>query len=429
MNEITDPVFERPDINFSSPFDFRTRYSNRKVPNIKTGQGQPKEVSLADAWLDDIDRRQYDGIVFDPEFKSPDTYYNLFRGFLLEPKSGDWSLYMDHMIEVICGGNESHGMWLMTWMARILQEPGGKRPGTCVVLRGEQGTGKGCFVSLFGRIFGTHFLQITNQKHLTSNFNQHLKDAILVFVDEGFWAGDKTAEGVLKGLITEDHHLIEQKGKDVIAVKNHINLVMASNSEWVIPAAMEERRFAVFDVSNKHRRDKKYFNSVFNQMLNKGGCEAMLHDLLNLDLKTYREQYDIGEIPRTAALMDQIVHSMNSAQKFWFERLRDGTLLPSNDNWIGEIQTVVLHHSYMAFANDIGVARNKGAEYQFLKELRRVCPDMERIRMPNVEGSRPWGYRFPSLEECRQAFCDKLSININFNENIEVDDGINEEEV
>jgi len=336
---------------------------------------------------------------------------------------------MDHMIEVICGGNESHGMWLMTWMARILQEPGGKRPGTCVVLRGEQGTGKGCFVSLFGRIFGTHFLQITNQKHLTSNFNQHLKDAILVFVDEGFWAGDKTAEGVLKGLITEDHHLIEQKGKDVIAVKNHINLVMASNSEWVIPAAMEERRFAVFDVSNKHRRDKKYFNSVFNQMLNKGGCEAMLHDLLNLDLKTYREQYDIGEIPRTAALMDQIVHSMNSAQKFWFERLRDGTLLPSNDNWIGEIQTVVLHHSYMAFANDIGVARNKGAEYQFLKELRRVCPDMERIRMPNVEGSRPWGYRFPSLEECRQAFCDKLSININFNENIEVDDGINEEEV
>jgi hypothetical protein len=48
-------------------------------------------------------------------------------------------------------------------------------------------------------------LHITNPTHLVHRFNQHLKDAIVVFVDEGLWAGDKTAEGVLKVMITEKY--------------------------------------------------------------------------------------------------------------------------------------------------------------------------------------------------------------------------------
>ena len=49
---------------------------------------------------------------------------------------------------------------------------------------------------------------------MVHRFNQHLKDALLVFVDEGFWAGDKTAEGILKGMVTEKYFMCEPKGKD-----------------------------------------------------------------------------------------------------------------------------------------------------------------------------------------------------------------------
>lgn len=424
LNEVIDPVFDRPDVNFSGIYDFRNRYWNRKVPNVKTGPNQPKEIGLADAWLEDPDRRQYEGIVFDPEEKSPEEYYNLFRGFTISAEPGDWGLFYDHICEIICSGNDDHSMWLLTWLARIVQEPGGKRPGTSIVLRGEQGTGKGCFVSLFGRIFGSHYLHVQNQIHLTSRFNQHLKDAILVFVDEGFWAGDKAAEGTLKGMVTEDTFIIEPKNINAYPVKNHVNLIMASNSEWVVPAAMEERRFAVFDVSAAKRQNKPYFKKIFRQMINDGGCEAMLYDLQQFNLASHRKQYDISVIPRTAALMDQIVHSMGIAQKFWFERLRDGILLPSHDSWKTEIQSVTFHASYIVFADSLGAQRNKKESFQFAKELRRMCPAMIRRRMSKVDetGSRPWIYKFPSLEECRELFCRKLKININFDNDDEIEE-------
>lgn len=416
LNEFVEPVFDRPDINFSTVYDFKHRYSNRKVPNTKDGPMQPKEISVADAWLDDSDRRQYDGIVFDPEYKSSDDYYNLFRGFAMEPREGDWSKYQDHICDIICDDNDEYAEWLFTWIARIIQEPGGKRPGTCIVLRGGQGTGKGCFVSILGRIFGSHFLHINNQNRVTSNFNQHLKDAILVFVDEGFWAGDKSAEGVLKGMVTEDHVLIEPKGKDAFPVKNHVNMIMASNNDWVVPAGPDERRFAVFDVSDRHQKDKPYFKAIFNQMLRRGGCEAMLYDLLEFDLADHRKRYDIGEIPRTHALLDQILHSMNPAQKFWFDRLREGTLLPDHENWTGDVQATTFHHSYIRFSDDIGMQRNKKFDYQFLKELRKVCPDIERVRMSvdTTTGTRPWLLKFPSLEECRDLFRETLDIDVDF---------------
>ena len=44
-----------------------------------------------------------------------------------------------------------------------------------------------------------------------------MRDKLVVYADEAFWAGDKKAEGVLKAMITEDTIQIEMKGKDVVA--------------------------------------------------------------------------------------------------------------------------------------------------------------------------------------------------------------------
>ena len=128
-----------------------------------------------------------------------------------------------------------------------------------------------------------------------------MKDSLLVFCDEGFWAGDKSAEGILKSLVTEDHLVIEPKNKNPFTIKNNVRLIIASNNNWVIPAGLEERRFFVLDVSNKHMQDHGYFQPIFEQM-DSGGREAMLYDLLRYDYS----EINLKEIPRTAALLDQI---------------------------------------------------------------------------------------------------------------------------
>ncbi len=251
-----------------------------------------------------------------------------------------------HLKEVIAGDDESIYKYLLAWMADLVQNPGGKRVGTSIVMRGKQGVGKGAFTSQLGEIFGSHFLHITNPAHIVNRFNQHLKDALLVFIDEGFWAGDKAAEGVLKGMVTEKYFMCEPKGKDAFPVENHVHLIIASNNSWVVPAGFEERRFMVLDVSDKYAGCMQYFTALFNQMDN-GGREAMLYDLLRMDYS----DVNLRVIPRTKALFDQIMHTASPLKKFWHVCLYNGTLI--DNMWRLEVPTQKLYEAYLEFANKL----------------------------------------------------------------------------
>ena len=168
-------------------------------------------------------------------------------------------------------------------MADAVQNPS-SRPGVALAIRGQQGVGKGVFVNTFAKLFGPHFIHVTQSSHLVGNFNGHLKDKLLVFADEAFWAGNKQAEGVLKGLVTEDTLSIEMKGVDVGQFPNFIRLILASNNDWVVPASSEQRRFVVVDASSARMQDSSYFGAIINQM-NNGGAEALMHHLLSVDLE------------------------------------------------------------------------------------------------------------------------------------------------
>ncbi len=96
------------------------------------------------------------------------------------------------------------------------------------MLRGLKGTGKGMVGQMLMRIFRNHSLHITNSKHLVGNFNAHLVDALFLFLDEAFWAGDKQGEGTLKALITERTLMIEPKGVDTFQMPNRLKILMAS---------------------------------------------------------------------------------------------------------------------------------------------------------------------------------------------------------
>ncbi len=393
LNEEMDPISGDKDITLSSPTDLRTLYANRQV----FVDGAPK--SMANAWLAHRERRQYRGIVFAPGQDTPE-YYNLWQGFAVEPIKGDCSLFIAHIKDNIARCDDDVFDYIINWLADAVQYPG-ERPGTSLVLRGKQGTGKGVMVSEIGRLFGPHFKHIQHGRHLTGHFNAHLKEAAMVFADEAFWAGDKPNEGALKAMITEETLPIEFKGKDVIYVKNHIRLVVASNNQWVVPASLEERRFFVVDVSEAHMQDTKYFKAIIEQM-NNGGREALLHLLLNeIDLT----DINLREFPQTDALREQKLLSMDSVEKFWFECLSRGSLRIIDNKWICEITTNDLHEEYITHAGKIG-QRRKSTQTELGKGLARLCPLVRHVRKiaNRAGGQREPIYQFPSLDECRRAF-------------------------
>jgi hypothetical protein len=286
LTEMINPATGYPEIQFSTVTDIRNLYRNKKIKKIF--DDKVKLINPADVWLDHPGRRQYRGIVFTLN-EPPNGYFNLWKDFAVTPKQGDCSLYLELIHDVICNSDEYHFVWLMDWMADSVQNPGGPRPGTAVVLRGLQGTGKGVFATNFGKIFGSHFVHISGQHRLTGKFNNHLKMALMVFVDEGFSAGDPRDRGTLKAIITEEYMLVEPKFQDSFPLKNHMRVIIASNNDWVIPADLEERRFFVLDVSDKRRVNTEYFGKIVRQM-DSGGRQALLYDLLNREITSSFEK-------------------------------------------------------------------------------------------------------------------------------------------
>ena len=395
LNEDIDPQTNRPALTFSTIYDFQNRYSNQRACLKDEKSGLPAQHKIAELWLSHPKRRQFKGLVFAPGRKIP-GYRNLWTGLAIKPAPGDWSKFR-HLIEkIICMNDPRLSRWVLAWMARTVQDPGGERPGTSIVLRGPRGTGKGTFASIFGSLFGPHFLHVADPGKVLGRFNSQLADKVVVFLDEATWGGDRQAEGILKHLITEDSLAIEHKGKDAVTVKNHTNLIIASNNSWVIPAGLGERRFLCLDPLDDHCQDHGYFSEIYNQM-NHGGREALLHDLLQIDIS----RVNLREAPKTSALLDQIIAGLTGIQRFWLQFLMDA----EPDTWPVSIASDIIYSKYQSMCDELHERHPKEREW-FFRDLRQIC-DVNRVRKTS-EGKRIWAYELPELKHARAQFVEKL---------------------
>lgn len=407
--EVVDYALDRPRLTFQSFDDFRNRYMHVRVQAGTNKDGEPRMVSLGQWWLQHPNRRQFETIVFAPG-REVQNAYNLWRGFACEARPGDkHQSFLNHMHDNVCAGNREHFEYLVRWMARAVQQP--DTPGeVAVVFRGDQGTGKGTIAREFGMLWGRHYIQISDPKHLVGSFNSHLRDAVVVFADEAFYAGDKKHESILKTLITEELLVIEGKGRDAETSRNFVHLMMASNSTWVVPAGINERRYFVLDVLPAHMQDTKYFEKI-RQDMNNGGRENLLHHLLTMDLRNW----DVRTVPRTSALQDQKLLSLSTEQEWWFQKLQNGQLLREHVGWSQPVFKEDLLDDYLRYAQKLGVQRRATAT-ALGRFIHTVVPSGPRSRQhtrqyQNDAGirmtERAYAYEFPPLTECREFWDQK----------------------
>ena len=368
ISEILDPAMNRTKISKQSFEDFRNRYRHIKVVVGHNEQGVPIEKPAGTFWIDHPKRRQFETIVFAPE-RDVENAYNLWRGFACDSISGDkHQSFLEHVRVNVCSENEEYYNYLVGWMARLVQAPDSTGE-VAVVLRGKRGTGKSFFAKTLGRLFGRHYLQVSDSKHLVGSFNSHLRDTVLLFGDEAFFAGDKRHESVLKTLVTEEHLVIEGKGVDAEAAPNFVHLILASNEDWVVPAGLDERRFFVMEVSDKNKMNFTYFKRI-NDDLNDGGLEHLLHYLRTYDLSTY----EVRNVPQTKALQEQKLMSMTPEMQWFYEKLCDGVLQKGVAGWGTKVQKDILYNDYV---NDLQKqGRNfRMSQTAFGRFLARVMPD------------------------------------------------------
>ena len=387
--------------------DFRYLYFNRHI----AANGELMDIGKF--WLTHEDRRQYPGIVFKPGGEPiVNGKLNLWTGWGVTPRRGDWSLLGEHIYEVLAARDDDVYNYIINFLAWAVQHPD-QQPEVALVFKGERGTGRGTLGKVMCKLFGQHARHISSPAHLTGRFNAHLRQISFLFADEAYAPDDKSAEGTLKRLITEPTLTIEPKGRDVMEEPNRLHTMLASNEDWVVPAGAYERRYQVQEVANIHRQDPSWFGPIYEQ-LRSGGYEALLFDLLERDLGDWHPR----GIVRTAALAEQQERSLSPLDTWWLELLQTGVLAGADPLKPDHARSNRYEEEKEVGTDGYGGKRTRTVWRDGLyDQARRISPKLKGTsdtllgRYLSKQGCKGgthdcWvcgrrGWRFPPLAECR----------------------------
>ena len=385
--------------------DFCLRYANLKIDG----------TAATKKWIESDDTRRYDELLFDPSGRCPSTSYNLFKGLSVEPVAGECELYLRHVKEIICAGDQALFDYVMGWMAHAIQRPA-VLPEVALVLRGSQGTGKGTFAQHFGKIFGDHFQHLVHMDHLLGRFNVHLSSALVVFADEIVWGGNKREEGQLKGIITESRRVMEAKFKDPILVDNYARFIFATNEDWAVPTGPKERRYCVLNIDESKAGDKIYFDAINSEMRN-GGVEALMYTLVNLDLS----HFNVRRCPVTEGLLQQKQLSLPSVAQWWYDILIEGDNQVSLEKYVpptavtgASIPTMTLFEIYQAFAKGDRFGHGQVASCNLFVTILKQWAPIGNKRVTDVNGKRNRCLLVPDVEKCREHFEQEIGHKIDW---------------
>lgn len=404
------------DLALMSLDDFKSLTANKRIA-LSGPDGKVKPVPKTAIWLADERRREFmGGVEFAPdkplEYDSPrGLTYNLWRGWQIEPKAGDWSKLKQHIFEVICNKNEFHFTWLLDWVANFYQDPANP-PGTAVVMKGNEGSGKGTLFEAIGRTIGRHYKHITNSEQLTGRFNGHMQDALLVFADEVVFGGDKRHAGMLKAMVTEKILACERKGVDTYMYKNMARVGMASNEDWFIPAGPSSRRWFVLRTADHRCGDRKWFDDIYAEM-SSGGLAAMMHELMGRKITT-----DLKLAPETDLLQDQRMRyeaannsNIDSVFIWWAGCLEQGTMGTIRDyeiddpmaavRWPSMVNRMDLYDNYLEWCKLRGLVQREILKntvfYSHMKKFGAVELRPSSKAILEQFGVRPYMFKFSDV--------------------------------
>lgn len=394
-------------VTYGNVGDLHAYYENRRVDS------DGKTVPITKKWMQHRKRREYpNGIVFAPNKDVPGAY-NHWQGFSVQPYEGKspdrgCRLFLKHLLEIACNGDEALYRYHLGWLAHMIQKPE-EKPGVAVVYKGRKRIGKDTVFEYVGRLFEHHYVTVANQDQMLGKFNAHQEKCLLLHMQEGFWAGSKAAEGMLKYLITSNQVMIEPKGMNAFPIPSVLRLFISSNEKWVIPATEDEGRFFVLNVSEKRRNDHDYFAALRAEMDGEGPS-ALLAYLQAYDIS----KFQVRAVPDTEALAEQKVQGLKNVERWWLDVLQRGQMDGIQNREDGIDGAVWGHKSVMVDCSEfrdnysrwMRSRRYDGeelSEVEFGHRMRKMCEGIVR-KQARSGGRRSRVYWLPFLDECRKGF-------------------------
>ena len=377
---------------------FMDLLQNKRIPKGFSDESE------AEVFLNHKDRMTYKEITMNPEIiGNYDGLYNLWKGFAVKPQQeGCCDRYKEHLKTVICGSNVEAYEYLWKLLATWIQFPAKRTCG--LLMRGDEGQGKGTFVKPLQMIFGDAFERFAGLDELFGKYNGRIANKILIFADEALFTGDRSQIAKIKSMITEETYSVEEKYQPVLNLPNYRKVIVASNFESALPIGAKDRRFFCLDTSSKKNSDD-YFTLLYSEIL-EGGAEALLYDLAKTDLTNFNPFAK----PKNADAFETKLKGSPSAIQFLYHCLENSSLSYSiqwSDINPLEIRKSEFRNCYRDFMDGNRSKKELQDDASITKQLNKMFDGIEgfnpRARTSREEGQKPI-YRLPNLLNSQKAF-------------------------
>lgn len=373
-------------------------------------------------WITSKYRSDKSKIVFDPDYyyagKPTNDVYNLFNGLNIERDILSYTIkpldedapFFQHIKKIWCKGDMKAYNYVLNWFASIIKYPGRKLR-SCIVLKSTERAGKGIIIDKIREIMGENYVfHPSSPKDILGDFNSGCRNKLLVFLDELVWGGDKERAGTFKKLTTEKYISINEKFKSVFTVKNLMNIIIASNESWVVPAGTTDTRWFCLLLDP--------YLATCSRTEKKRAVENILSTDIRRLAKFFYERdisdWDSDDIVITDELREQRIQSMSPMNKWWFDAQNSG-YIENNDT-----KYYYAHDSSESKAGSIISLKKRFGSYieysgdrhmtfrSFNKAIRHLMGDVPIIK-PRVNGVQIRSIKLPDLEVTRNIWREKFA--------------------
>ena len=346
-----------------------SKYSFKANPDDK------KTTNPFSIWFESLTRRDVNTIEFDPSCleNAPDCY-NTWKGYRLNNTgtfdSNNLTAVLHHVKDVLADNDAEVYEYILDWFAQVLQKPSQKTK-TCLVLKSIEGTGKGIFIDMIGKIMGNDtYLFCTDMEKILGRFNKQAAGKLLVNFNETNWGGNIKSKGIFKSFITDDHVTIEEKGREPYVINNYANCCITSNNDWLVSVGRDDRRFVLIECKNeKLAKDK--VSAIIKTDIQELANFFYNRDISNFDSTVYK---------KTNFHEDQVQLNWDSVQTFWYsvcsKELAEFDIF---DTFMETgIEKCDLYTMYLESCKSSHTTKVNNV--WFYKKMNKLCPSMKTIK-------------------------------------------------
>jgi hypothetical protein len=202
--------------------------------------------------------------------------FNMFRGFkatLLDKDKINKSLIepiLKHIGIVLCKSDIENYKYIMSYFHRIFKYPSRKTQ-IIMVFKSAQGAGKGFIFNKFigDLVFGDLLYRFnTGLDFINERFNMDQAGSLLTICEEISTADDsyKSTFDKLKSMCCDEYGNYELKFGAKTRIRNFTNYIFNTNHNFPVKIEHSDRRFAVFECSDKYINDYNYFKHLHNYL-------------------------------------------------------------------------------------------------------------------------------------------------------------------